>query len=189
MTLRELLVQRRSELCERWVDALLADYGRDTAELWRRERDPFANPVGHTIRAGASKLVEALHCDGEPPAAAVDALEAIIKIRSIQELAPSRAVGFVYMLRDAIRDELAAELAGGAHAAELAAIERRIERLTLVAFDIYVRCRDRVHRLRQDELKRSVATLLRRWHGADELPAPDSEVVQLAPPPSQAVRR
>jgi hypothetical protein len=189
MTLRELLVQRRSELCERWVDAILADYGGDTAEMWRRERDPFANPIGHTLRAGASKLVEALHGDGEPPAAAVEALEAIIKIRSIQDFAPSRAIAFVHMLRDVIRDELAPEVEGGVDSAEIAALERRIERLSLLAFDIYVRCRDRVHRLRQEELKRSVATLLRRWHREDELPAPDSGVVQLAPPPSQAVRR
>jgi hypothetical protein len=189
MTLRELLVHRRSELCERWVDAILADYGGDTAELWRRERDPFANPIGHTLRAGASKLVEAIHSDGEPPAAAVDALEAIVKIRSVQEFAPSRAIGFVYALRDVIRDEFAPRVEGGADAAELAAIERRIERLALAAFDVYVRCRDRVHRLRQEELKRSVATLLRRWHGTEELPAPDSEVAALAPPPNQAVRR
>ncbi len=188
MTFRDLLVQRHSDLCARWLDAILADYGAETAAMWRRERDPFANPIGHTLRTGASKLIETVHGDGEPNAAAVAALEAIVKIRSIQELAPSRAVAFVYMLRDAIRDEFAAEIASGAHVADLAALDRRIERLALLAFDIYVRCRDQIHRLRQEELKRSVATLLRRWHGS-ELPEPASEVVQLSPPPSHAVRR
>jgi hypothetical protein len=189
VTLRELIIQRQSALCGRWLDALLADYGEETAANWRRERDPFANPIGHAFKTGAPGLIEVISSDGELDATAAAALEPIVKIRSIQDFAPSRAVSFVYMLRDAIREELAAELAQGAHGAELAVIERRIERLALLAFDVYVRCREQVFRLRQDELKRSVAMLLRRWHGADELPEPASEVVRLSPPPKQAVRR
>jgi RsbT co-antagonist protein rsbRD N-terminal domain len=190
VTLKELMIQRQSALCGRWLDALLADYGAETAAKWRREKDPFANPVGHTFRIGAPQLIEAISSDGELGAAAAAALEPIIRIRSIQDLAPSRAVSFVYMLRDVIRVELASELAQGAHDAELSVIERRIERLALLAFDVYVRCRDQVFRLRQEELKRSVAMLLRRWHGNDdELAEPASEVVRLSAPPKQAVRR
>jgi hypothetical protein len=181
--------QRQSALCGRWLDALFADYGEETAAKWRRERDPFANPVGHTFRAGAPRLIEALSSDRELDGDAAAALEPILKIRSVQDFAPSRAVSFVFMLRDAIRAEFASELAHGARDAELAVIERRIERLALLAFDVYVRCREQVFRLRQDELKRSVATLLRRWHGSDELPGPASDVVELPPRPKQAVRR
>ncbi len=175
MTLRELLVQRQPALCGRWFDAILADYGEEAAALWRRERDPFANPIGHTLATEAPRLVEAVASDGESLAAA-RALEAIIRIRSVQELAPSRAVAIVYLLRDVIRAELAPELADPALAAELAALERRIERLALLAFDVYVRCREQVFRLRHDELKRSVAALLRRWHGG-ELPEPAPAVL------------
>jgi hypothetical protein len=168
---------------------ILADYGEETAANWRRERDPFANPIGHTFSTEAPRLVEAVSGDGEFDTVVAAALEAIIRIRSIQELAPSRAIAFVYMLRDVILAELATELAKGAHAAEFATIERRIERLALLGFDLYVRCREQVLRLRQDELKRSVASLLRRWHGSD-LPEPASEeVVRLSPPPNHAVPR
>ncbi len=189
MTLRVLMIQRQSALCGRWLGALLADYGEETAAKWRREKDPFANPVGHAFRIAAPTLIEVVSSDGEPEAAAAAALEPVIKIRSIQDFAPSRAVSFVFMLRDAVRAEFAAELAQGAHGAELAAIEQRIERLALLAFDVYVRCREQVFRLRQDELKRSVASLLRQWHGANELPEPAPEVVRLSAPPKQAVRR
>ena len=189
MTLKELMIQRRSALCDRWLDALLADYGAETAAKWGREKDPFANPVGHAFRIGAPRLIEVISSDGEIEAAAAAALEPIIKIRSVQDFAPSRAVSFVFMLRDTVRAEFAAELAQGTRGAELAAIERRIERLALLAFDVYVRCREQVFRLRQEELKRSVAMLLRRWHGEEELPEPASEVVPLSTPPKQAVRR
>jgi RsbRD-like negative regulator of sigma factor len=185
MTFRELLIDKQAALCGRWLDAILGEYGELTAVRWRKERDPFANPVGHALVTGLPALLEAVAGEGEPAAGAVTALEDIVRIRSVQDLAPSRAVGFVYMLRDAIRAELQAELASGAHAAELAAVERRIERLAMRAFDTYVRLREQVFRLRQEELKRSVASILRRWHG-DELPEPPSEVVQLAPPPKRA---
>jgi len=186
MTLQALLIERRDALCRRWLGAVLAEYGEQTAARWVRVRDQFANPVGHTLAAGLPLLLEAVAGGGETPARAANALEAILRIRSVQDLAPSRAVGFVYRLRDAIRDELAAELASGALAAELAEIDARIERLAWLSFDIYVRLREQVSRLRQEELKRSVASLLRRWHQSswgDEAP-PDPPLAPGQPHPA-----
>jgi hypothetical protein len=186
MTLRELLIEKQNALCARWLDAVLGEYGALTATQWRREKNRFANPVGHALSTGLPEIFEAAVGEGEPSAGALAALEAIVRIRSVQDLAPSRAVGFLYKLRDAIRDELGAEL--GAHTTGLAELDARIQQLTLLAFDTYVRLREQVFRLRQDELKRSVASLLRRWHG-DEIPEPDSETVQLSPPANNGVRR
>jgi len=188
MALRELLAERRSAVCARWLDAVLGEYGEATASRWRRERDPFANPVGHALATGLPELLDAVAGDGEPAAGAVAALEAIVRIRAVQDLAPSRAVGFVYRLRDAIREELSAELAGGDLASGLPALDGRIERLALLAFDVYVRLREQIFRIRQEELKRSVASLLRRWHGG-EIPEPDPGVVRLAPPPGRDAPR
>jgi hypothetical protein len=205
MTLRELLRDRKPALCERWLDSTLAEYGEVTAVRWRRERDPFANPVGHALATGLPELFDAIVGEGDPSPAAVRALESILRIRSVQDLAPSRAVGFVYLLREGIRGELDAELAGGAHVAELASIEARIERLAFLGFDAYVRFRVQMFRLRQEELKRSVAALLRRWHGSATpadvpaascaagegcaVPEPEPGVVRLAAPPPTGVRR
>jgi hypothetical protein len=98
-------------------------------------------------------------------------------------------VAFVWLLRDALRQELGAELAGGAHREELAAVECRIERLGLQAFDTYVGLREQMFRLRQEELKRSVASILRQWHGG-EVPALGAEALaQLSPPRDPSARR
>jgi len=188
MTLRELLAERQAPVVGRWLDAILDEYGPETAARWRRNRDPLTNPTGHALTSGLPRLFGSVAGEGEPAADAVAALEAIVKIRSVQEFTPSRAVGFVYRLREAIREELAPDLADGAHAAELADLDGRIERLALLAFDAYVRCRDQVFRLRQDELKRSVASLLRRWHGG-ELPEPAPDVVQLNRPAGPGMGR
>jgi hypothetical protein len=173
MTLSELLAEKQSQLIGRWQEAILNEYGDATAARWRRLRDPFANPVGHALSAGLPLLFQEVRRDGELTAEATTALENIVRIRSVQELAPSRAAGFFLHLREAIRSELAAELESGTRGAELAALEKRIERLGMIAFDLYVRFRDQIFRLRHDELKRSVASLLRRWHGG-ELPESNS---------------
>jgi hypothetical protein len=188
MTLRDLLVEKQTAVCGRWLDAVLAGYGELTAARWRREKDPFANPIGHALVTGLPPLLEAVIREGEPDARAMAALETLVRIRAVQDLAPSRAVGFVLDLREAIRQELAAELEGGAHAEELEEIEGRIVRLMLRAFDGYVGLREQVFRLRRDEMKRSVAFMLRHWHG-DEQSGADPEVVKLSPPPAPGAGR
>jgi RsbRD-like negative regulator of sigma factor len=188
MAFADLLSERQGAVCRRWLEAVLAGYGEPTATRWLRDKDPFRNPVGHALETGLPALLAAVARGGELPEEAAAALEAIVRIRSVQDMAPSRAAGFVWLLRDAIRSELAGELAGGAHAEELAAVERRIERLGLRAFDTYVVLREQVFRLRQEELKRSVASILRQWHG-DRIPEPGAEALAQLSPPRGAARR
>jgi hypothetical protein len=189
MGLRDLLAERKEALCGRWLDAVLGEYGEQTAVRWRKERDPFANPIGHALATGLPALLGAVAGDGEPDAGARAALEGIVRIRSVQSLTPSRAVGFVGLLRGAIRAELSAELAGGGLDAELAEVDGRIEQLVLLAFDAYMAAREQVFRVRQEELKRSVGSLLRRWYGGVLPEAAAEGVVQLSPPPGRGVRR
>ncbi len=189
MSFRELLIERRSALCARWIDAVLGEYGEVTAARWRKEKDRFANPIGHALSDGLPELLDAVVNGRGPGERALTALEDIVRIRSVQDLAPSRAVGFVYLLRGAVRQELGDALAGGAHAAELAELDARIEQLALVAFDTYVGLREHAHQLHQEELRRSVASILRRW-GGGELPQEVSEdVVRLGRPPGPGERR
>jgi len=189
MSLREILIERRAALCARWLDAVLGEYGEVTAARWRKEKDRFANPIGHALSDGLPELLDAVVSGRGPGDRALTALEDIIRIRSVQDLAPSRAVGFVYLLRGAIRAELAGALASGAGAAELAELDARIEQLALVGFDTYFALREHTYQLRQEELRRSVASILRRW-GGGELPQEVSEdVVRLGRPPGPGERR
>ncbi len=189
MSLRELLIEKRPALCARWLDAVLAEYGEVTAARWRKEKDRFANPIGHALSDGLPELFDAVAAGHGVGERAMTALEDIVRIRSVQDLAPSRAVGFVFHLRGVVRRELEAALAGGAHAAELAELDARLEQLALVAFDTYVALREHTYQLRQEELRRSVASILRRW-GGGELPLEVSEdVVKLGRPPGPGERR
>jgi hypothetical protein len=189
MALRDLLAQRRPALCGRWLDAVLGEYGPVTAARWRTERDPFANPIGHALSTGLPELVAAVASERGPDDRALSALQEIVRIRSVQDLSPSRAVGFVYLLRRAVREELAAELSGGAHAADLEALDAQIEQLALLAFDAYVALREEMFRLRQEELKRSVASILRRWNGGAVPEDASEDLVRLSPLTGGGARR
>jgi hypothetical protein len=150
-----LLREKQDAVVRRWTTDVLATYPEEAAALFEREQDRFANPVGHSVRAGTQGIVAAL-CDGLDPDQIRAGLREIIQVRAIQQFSPSRAVGFVFRLKDAIRAELAETAADPASGAELAALDEAIEGIALIAFDVYTECRERVYQLRLEEAKRRV---------------------------------
>jgi hypothetical protein len=151
MQLGEALTARRQAILERWFQAVLATYPEETARFLTGGSDPFANPVGHTLRQGLERLLDGLVADA-PDADFAAAIDGIVRIRAVQEFAPSTAVGFVYTLRGILREELAG---AGLDAAAAAALERGVDRLALVAFDAYMRCREKIFEIRVREIKES----------------------------------
>jgi hypothetical protein len=95
------------------------------------------------------------------------ALEEIVKIRSIQDFTPAQALSFVFSLKQVIREELKGEL-DAARLAELVQFEAQIDQLALFAFDVYVKCRERLYEIRVSEVKRSVSGLMRRLNREEE---------------------
>jgi len=159
MNLHELLTDHQASIAERWFVKTVGTYSKEASRPFVRQKNQFANPVGHTLRQGTTAIVP-LVIDAADPEALRSHLEPIIKMRVIQEFSPAQAVGFVYLLKDAIREELAGELVGLGVDQELSSFEARIDRMALLAFDIYVECRELVHELRIREIKRRIS---RRW--------------------------
>jgi hypothetical protein len=159
VTLGELLQANKDAIVRRWLDNVLASYPQDGAAAFRRQKDPFANPVGGSLREGTRGIVEALL--GEMDAEAIRPhLQRIIKIRAVQQLTTSQAVGFVFQLKEAIRAELAEEAGDAQFAPEWAELDGRIDRIALAAFDIFVQCREQICELRVNEVKRRVSWIL-----------------------------
>ena len=171
MTFAELLCQRKDAVVQRWVDAALATYGDKSSAALRRQKDPFANPIGHKLRTATPAIFQALldgsdldgsDLDGSGAEATGRQLHEIVKMRAVQQFSASDAVGFVFLLKDAVRAELPEATGNPQFAAELAALERRIDRIALVAFDVFVECREQVCELRINEVKRSVAWVVNK---------------------------
>jgi hypothetical protein len=121
----------------------------------RQEKDCFQNPIGHVTRNSLEALYDGLLA-GRPARELTEPLDNILRIRAVQDLSPSEALGFLLLLKRAVRDEL------GAHATtvEMSGLDTMIDQLALHAFDLYTQCREKIYELRLGEIKRRASSLL-----------------------------
>jgi hypothetical protein len=169
VTLRNLLGQRMDTIAARWVEQVLSAYPEDAAALFRREQDPFANPLGHGVREGTRGLLEILAGKADEEEARKH-LDEIIRLRAVQQIPPSEALSFVFSLKPILRKELPEADRDPRMKEELEEMEARIDGLALRAFDLYSECRDEVSELRIAEVKRQVSWVLEKMNRRDAAP-------------------
>lgn len=97
------------------------------------------------------------------------ALDPILRIRAVQSFTPSKATGFVFSLKQIIRQHLSAN--GLEAGAEIDQLDRRIDEMALAAFDIYVACREKVYELKASESRNQFFGSLKRAGLIDETEA------------------
>lgn len=138
----------RGPILEQWIAHTIQSYPSAAVAFLSGESDPFRNPVGHTVRQSLTILFDQLHGEMDPGCIA-PALDAIIRLRAVQDLTASQAVGFVFLLKPILR-ELAPE-----H--DPVWFGERIDRLALMAFDKYMQCREQLAEIRLRESRRRLA--------------------------------
>jgi len=80
-------------------------------------------------------------------------LEGILRIRAIQNFSPSQAVIFLPLLKGVLKEEIGEEVRQNRLHEEWLELETRIDDFLLLAFDIYMECREKIHQLRTQELR------------------------------------
>ncbi len=162
MSLSELLIDRRSKLVQRWVDAVVASYPEDTARFLKGKKDRFQNPVGHTIISELGDIFDALASGGEMGEEVRHCLDRLIRIRALQSFKSSAALSFIFELKYIVRGELSKELEYGKMSGEMLELDTTIDRLMLMAFDIYVSCREQIFDLKSKDMRNQYAAAIRR---------------------------
>jgi hypothetical protein len=157
--LGELLQERRDAIAQRWVECALEAYSEEASKLFEAQKDPFANPVGATLRTGTAGILETL-LDGGNQEALHRHLAEIIKVRAVQQFPASQAVGFVIRLKDVARSEIGEAAGDPEFAPEWAELDRKIDEIALAAFDVFVECREQVFDLRMSEVKRQTSWVI-----------------------------
>ncbi len=141
----------RQPILEKWITETMASYPPAVVPFLAGESDPFRNPVGHSVRQSLTIMFEQLL--GDMNGECLDpALDGIIRVRAVQELSPSEAIGFTFRLKAILR-ELAPE-------EDQIALADRVDRLALMAFDKYTQCREQLAEIRIKELRRGVLSRL-----------------------------
>lgn len=159
--LHDVLAEHRDTILERWREMVFGSYPKEAARFFRSEKDAFRNPVGHSLLRCTGTIYDGVAL-GEETESVSEALEALVRLRAVQEYSASEAVGFVFWLKRAVREHLRALGAEGDLWPELASLDERIDGLAATAFDLYGQCRERVYTIRVDEVRRRAASLLKQ---------------------------
>jgi hypothetical protein len=177
MSLEDVLRNNRDAILEKWFNAILATYSEDARNFMKAKSNRFANPVGSSISDGLAALFQRLVDGSELECPEVCAfLDGIIRIRAVQEYSPADALGFVFDLKAIARETVERHSRDSRNLEELLTFERRIDKLSLLAFNIYMQCREKVYELKVHEFKRSYSRVVQRacqtWEARGE-PVPD----------------
>jgi hypothetical protein len=168
MNLKQHLLEKKPAILKKWFDAIADTYPGDTAGFLKNKKAQFANPVGHNIAEGTAGLFDAL-LQGMLPDTVSAFLDGIIRIRAIQDFAPSEALSFIFHLKKVVRQELGSEvLKEQGIMDELAAFEAAIDDLALFSFDIYMKCRDKIYELKANEARNMTFRLLQKARLIDD---------------------
>lgn len=162
MSLKEVLQQKRSGIVKQWFESVLETYREESRGPLRRQNAQFANPVGHNLAQGLEGLFDAL-LKGMMPGEVSTQLDAMVRIRAIQDFTPSQAVAFIFRIKEIVRRELGEELLRDAGIAEgLRALDAAVDDLALYAFDLYVQCREKIYDLKAQEARNATFRLLQK---------------------------
>ena len=154
MDFEGLLLKKRSGIVKKWIHVVVNTYAPETSTFLTTNKDRFANPVGAAIHIHLESLFDAL-ISAAPSEEISGCLDKIIRIRAVQDFTPSRAVGFIFPLKQIIKDELKKEIVKESAQKELSEIESRIDSIALQAFDIYMSCREKINQIKQNELRKT----------------------------------
>jgi len=162
MNLKHYLVENKTSILKKWFDAVIDTYPDETSALLKKKKAQFTNPVGYTLSEGLEHLLDAL-IQGMLPDTVSRFLDSIVRIRAIQEFSPSQAVTFIFQLKKVIRQELGLEiLQQQGVAEELVAFDSAIDDLALFAFDLYMKCREKIYELKANEARDMTFRLLQQ---------------------------
>ncbi|MDH5202873.1 MAG: RsbRD N-terminal domain-containing protein [Nitrospirota bacterium] len=174
MSLEELLLEKKPIIVKKWFHLILETYPADASQFLKKQKNQFANPVGHTISHGIKDLFEEL-LKGMNPDKISPLLDTIIRIRAVQDFSPSKAVAFIFLLKKVVREELKREIKEHQLSDELVKFDSMIDDLALLAFDIYMQCREKIYELKTNELKNMTFGLLKRANLIYEIQEEESD--------------
>ena len=169
MKLQAILTQNAPAVVKTWIRITLDTYPTNAKRFLNEQKDPFANPVGHTL----SQEIENIYFEllkGLNPENVSSFIDYMIKIRAVQDFSPSQAISFIFLLKKAIRGELKKEIQENRLQDECMDFETKIDELALLAFDIYMTHKKKLYEIRANQAKNQVSKLLKRAGLICEIP-------------------
>jgi hypothetical protein len=160
--LKDLLEKEKSAVLEKWFRLTIDMYPAETKTFLTANTNRFTNPVRSALLVGLEGIYDNLVQDRHEAEAFNDFLDKIIRVRAVQDFAPAEALAFVFYLKHVVREVLAKDIETYKLFEELLTFESRVDRLGLLAFNLYTQCRHTVSEVRIAELKRTYTRFFER---------------------------
>ena len=161
MELSALLKENRETILEKWFERIIESYPDVTSRFLAKQKDRFQNPVGYAITQSIGPIFDQV-ASAMDTGRLVEALDGIVRIRSVQDFTPTETIGFVFELKAVIRAEIGDRVRSSEKWVELAELESRVDRVALLAFEKYTECRENLHQVRNREVENRAARVLGR---------------------------
>ncbi len=149
----ERLSNQRHTVVSQWLACTLKDRDSCSSDSLQQDHDAFRNPVGHILEENLPVLFDAL-VENRSPATYRQNLDAIVRLRAVQDCSASDAVSFVFSLKEIIQRVMAGQSQFDPRGIGCAALEARIDAMALLAFDLYMSCREQIYEARLNESRR-----------------------------------
>lgn len=150
MNLIEALKNKKEKILSIWIERTLDSYL--SSGFFKRSKDRFANPVGANIKEGLTQMYN-LIVKGADQQEYVEPLAQVIRIRAVQDFTPAQAVAPILELKWVVKQVFSSDKECRGLLPELDSFDCDVDRAALAAFDLYMECRERLHRARIRELK------------------------------------
>ena len=158
---QKLIQQEKATIIHKWFDMAIQAYDPETAKFLKNQKDQFANPVGSNTLKGLQGLFDQL-LENLEPKAVISYLDPIIRIRAAQAFTPSQATAFVLSLKTVLQQTLGTKLRDERMMADYLEFETKIDRLSLMAFDIYMECKEKIYQISANETRNRMFSAFER---------------------------
>lgn len=136
---------QRTAIVSEWFECIVQAYPDETARFLRDSKEPFGNPVGTALREELGTILDGA-LGKVPDDALLASLDRIIRVRAVQEFSAAAAVGFIFDLKPILHRF---SRSGQSSTPELdRRIDGSVDRLALMAFDVYTTCREQISEIR-----------------------------------------
>jgi RsbRD-like negative regulator of sigma factor len=168
MNFEKILKSKKKDIIGKWFEATINTYPEETAKILNTSKNKFDNPVGVATHDSLESVFDMLYqsitqADNKNfnEELIEQALDSVIRIRAVQNFSASKAVGFVFDLKDIVR-KFAGEEIG-------ISVDRKIDQIALAAFNRFLKCRENIFLLKATEAKKRTYSAFERAGLAEEL--------------------
>ncbi len=160
--LDKLLLDHKEAILKKWFQLVIDTYPTDTKRLLAAKSDRFANPVSADLHTGLEGLFNGLLAADNDAYEFSEFLDKVIRIRAVQDFTPANSLVFLFYIKNAVREILAPHINQYALFEELLKFESKVDSLVLLAFNIYMGCREDLCNVRIAEINRRTSRIWER---------------------------